>query len=219
MKSTSSFIGKAAYTVRCCFRIFLCTRSVHGCQGDDARLEMEDIRTRGRRRPSTASQLTPPNRHVIPSPAQLYASIQKLEISQVTFTQKELRTQNFTSWFNANDCEALLRRGNTLIMKIVLSSALSGRYTISLSFVPSYRPRDRFGQFRAKGTAKQTTDLWLSIDIPANFPVGKYNPHVSILSEESNDILTHFHPKFIIVLFNPWNTGTPPPHPPHRNVY
>ena len=169
---------------------------------------MGDIRTRGLRRPSTASQTTSPKRHFTPSPAQMYPPIQKLEISQVTFAQKELRTENFTAWFSINDCEALLRRGNTLIMKIVLSSALSGRYTISLTFVPSYRPRDRFGQFRAKGTAKKSTDLWLSIDMPPNFPVGKYNPHISIVLDDSDDILTHFHPKFIVVLFNPWNTGT-----------
>ena len=198
----------------CRFRLFLCTQSVHGCQGDDATFEMGDTaRARVRRRPPTASKMISPKRNLTPTPAQIYTSIQKLEISQVIFTQKEPRTENFTSWFSVNDCEALLRRGNTLIMKIVLSSALSGRYTISLTFVPSYRPRDRFGQFCAKGVAKNKSDLWLSIEIPPNFPVGKYNPHMSIVLEANDDILTHFHPKFIIVLFNPWNTGTPPSPP------
>ncbi|KAL5489676.1 hypothetical protein EMCRGX_G018794 [Ephydatia muelleri] len=177
-------------------------------QSDDATFEMGDTtRARIRRRPPTASQMSSPKRQLTPAPAQMYTSIQKLEISQVTFTQKEPRTENFTSWFCVNDCEALLRRGNTLVMKIVLSSALSGRYTISLTFVPSYRPRDRFGQFRAKGVAQNKSDLWLSIEIPPNFPVGKYNPHISIALESSDDVLTHFHSKFIIVLFNPWNTG------------
>lgn len=166
------------------------------------------MRTRVRRRPSTTSQIVSAKQHFTPPPAQIYPSVQKMEISQVTFTQKESRSDNFTSWFFVKDCDVFLRRGNTLIMKIVLSSALSGRYTISLTFVPTYRPRDRFGQFRAKGVAKNKNDLWLSIEIPPNFPVGKYNPHVSIALEDSDDMfLTHFHARYIIVLFNPWNAG------------
>lgn len=107
----------------------------------------------------------------------------------------------------ASGVDALLRRGNTLVLRITLSAQIACPYCVSLTFVPVFRPRDRFGQFQAKGDAKGTSELWLSITVPANFPVGKYHAHIAVALRGGAHVITYFHHKPIIVLFNPWNPG------------
>lgn len=78
---------------------------------------------------------------------------------------------------------------------------------MSLTFVPVFRPRDRFGQFRAEGVAKGSYDLWLSIVVPSAFPVGKFHAHITLSVKGRVEVITHFHDKAIVILFNPWNRG------------
>jgi len=99
----------------------------------------------------------------------------------------------------------MARRGNTLILKITISADLFCTYTVSLTLVPVFRPHERFGQFQAKGVARGVQELWLSITIPPNFPVGKYHTHVILSLRGGLQVLTHFHHKSLVVLFNPWN--------------
>lgn len=105
------------------------------------------------------------------------------------------------------ESEVVLRRGNTLILKITTSLELSGSYVVSLTFVPVFRPRDRFGQFRAEGEAKGSCQLWLSIAIPPSFPVGKYHGHISLAIKGRVELVTYFHNKAVVILFNPWDEG------------
>ena len=88
-----------------------------------------------------------------------------------------------------------------------MSVALSCSYSVSLTFVPVFRPRERFGQFKAKGMANGTHDIWLSIKLPSNFPIGKYHAHLTVAVQGGLEVVTHFHNKPIVVLFNPWDSG------------
>lgn len=142
-----------------------------------------------------------------PNNLQFYSSIQPLEISDAQFHCQQTSSENHTERLQAAETGVILRRGNTLILKITTSVEVSGGYTVSLTFVPVFRPRDRFGQFRADGTARGSHHLWLSIAIPYSFPIGKYHAHITLSVKGRVEITTHFHNKAIIVLFNPWNTG------------
>lgn len=133
--------------------------------------------------------------------------MQPLEITGALFRCQQTSIQNHTEGLKVTECEVILRRGNTLILKITTSLELSGSYVVSLTFVPVFRPRDRFGQFRATGEAKGSCELWLSIAIPCSFPVGKYHGHVSLSIKGRVEVITHFHNRAIVVLFNPWNKG------------
>ena len=144
---------------------------------------------------------------ITPSPITLHSSLSPLEISEVQFTSQEDCDENHTARLPSPGSDALLRRGNTLVLKVTTSADLSCRYCVSLTFVPVFRPRERFGQFRAKGTAKDSRELWLSITIPTNFPVGKYHAHVALSLGGGAEVLTHYHHKPIVVLFNPWDPG------------
>lgn len=139
---------------------------------------------------------------------QFYSSVQPLEITNALFRCQQSSVQNHTEGLKITESEVVLRRGDTLILKITTSLELSGSYVVSLTFVPVFRPRERFGQFRADGEAKGSCHLWLSIAIPSTFPVGKYHGHISLALQSRVEVVTYFHNKAIVVLFNPWNEGT-----------
>ena len=132
-----------------------------------------------------------------------------MEISEVEFTCQQSAEDNHSERLSraGASLDALLRRGNTLVLRIQLSAEIACSYCVSLTFVPMFRPRDRFGQFQAKGIAKGSSELWLSITIPANFPVGKYHAHIAVSLRGGAQVITYFHHKPIVILFNPWNAG------------
>lgn len=142
-----------------------------------------------------------------PSSLHIFSSFTTPEISDVTFSCQQSASENHTDRFSTKSCDSalLVRRGNTVVLKIVTTIELSCPYVVSLTFVPVHRPRDRFGQFRARGVAHESCDLWLSITLPANFPIGKYHAHISL--SLSGEVLTHFHHNPVVVLFNPWSPG------------
>ena len=134
--------------------------------------------------------------------------MQNVEVSEVQFTSEQSAKDNHSERLHLNGMDALLRRGNTLILKIALTTEITCPYCVSLTFVPVFRPRDRFGQFQAKGAAKGSSELWLSITIPANFPIGKYHAHIAVSLKGGAQVATYFHHKPLIILFNPWNPGS-----------
>lgn len=165
-------------------------------------------------RPSTTATCRNPYRKVSASSRQsnatslqFYSSIQTLEIESAQFHCQQNSSENHTKGLEATECEVVLRRGNTLILKITTSLAVSGDYVVTLTFVPVFRPRDRFGQFRADGVAKGSQNLWLSIAIPPTFPVGKYHAHITLSVKSRVEITTYFHNKAVVILFNPWNNS------------
>ena len=128
---------------------------------------------------------------------------------EVGFQCRQSPVENHTERFTQQACHSALitRRGNTLVIKILTSVQLSSTYIVTLTFVPVHRPRERFGQFRARGVARESCELWLSIDLPTNFPVGKYHTHISLALGGGAEVLTYYHHQPIVVLFNPWNSG------------
>lgn len=156
---------------------------------------------------SSSDRLPTPKQKSATANLQFYSSLQPLEITGALFRCQQTSIQNHTEGLKVTECEVILRRGNTLILKITTSLELSGSYVVSLTFVPVFRPRDRFGQFRATGEAKGSCELWLSIAIPCSFPVGKYHGHISLSIKGRVEVITHFHNRAIVVLFNPWNKG------------
>ena len=108
---------------------------------------------------------------------------------------------------SGHDYEVLLRRGNTLIVCVTTSLPLSSPYTLTITFLSAYRSSDRFGQFRAKGSTSNSSELWFSITLPFNFPVGKFHYHVHLSVSRGKDVATYHHNKPVAVLFNPWHPG------------
>ena len=141
------------------------------------------------------------------SRATLVTSCNPIQITSSEILCQESRTDAHTDLFPVKDQELLLRRGNTLIVKLHTSVEFTGSYNVSLVFTPAYRTRERFAEFRASGTAKTSSELWLSVTVPANFPVGKYHAHITLNLRGYLEVLTHFHRGAIMVIFNPWNSG------------
>lgn len=143
------------------------------------------------------------------SPVNLHflSSFSTIEITNVEFQCQQSPFDNHTEYFSPRACEQALivRRGNTIVLKITTSVQLSSTYVVSLTFVSYHRPRERFGQFRARGVARQSNELWLSISLPPNFPVGKYHTQLSLFL--GGELATHFCGQAIAVLFNPWSKG------------
>lgn len=111
-----------------------------------------------------------------------------------------------TERLHSEDTEVILRRGNQLILTINTNFVLDYECVVGLTFVPVFRPQERFAQFRTENDAKtMKLGVSLGIPVPANFPVGKYHAHIYLTLNSGMDIITHFHHKAIIVLFNPWN--------------
>ena len=142
------------------------------------------------------------------SRATLVTSCNPIQIISSEILCQESRIDTHTDRFPVKDQELLLRRGNTLIVKLHTSVEFTGTYNVSLVFTPAYRSRERFAEFRASGTAKTSSELWLSVTIPPNFPVGKYHAHITLNLRGYLEVLTHFHRGTIMVIFNPWNSGS-----------
>lgn len=175
------------------------------CHGTCSRSPVKLYTQQSTPRPGSAASAS--RKSPVTANLQFYSSAQPLVIKDVLFRCQETCTQNHTEDLKVSESEVILRRGNTLILKITTSLELSGSYVVSLTFVPVFRPRDRFGQFRADGEAKGTCNLWLSITIPQSFPVGKYHGHITLSVKGRVEVVTHFHNKAIAILFNPWNKG------------
>ncbi|CAI8024944.1 Protein-glutamine gamma-glutamyltransferase 4 [Geodia barretti] len=162
---------------------------------------------------TTSSSLhspAPPRSTLTPSHLSLHSSQaqEQLQITSVKVSCQETscdnHTQRFFEYGSCTEYEALLRRGDTLIVQVLTSLPLSSPYTLTLTFISAYRSNDRFGQFRAKGSASNSSELWFSITLPPNFPVGKFHYHVHLSTNRGRDIATHHHNKAVAVLFNPW---------------
>ena len=135
-------------------------------------------------------------------------SYSHLKIIETEFTCKETADENHTSRFSLTPGDLVLRRGNSLILKMKTSLIVSCEYIVTLVFATAATmKRERFGEFRATGCAKETEELWLSIEIPSNFPIGKFQPHVTLTLKGLLEVFTHFHQGNIIILFNPLNPG------------
>nr|WVH01987.1 protein-glutamine gamma-glutamyltransferase K-like isoform X6 [Halisarca dujardinii] len=132
-------------------------------------------------------------------------SYSRLEITSTEFLSKETPQENCTSRFHSKPEQLILRRGNSLILKLQTSLIFTSEYTVTLVFVAAQMKRERFGEFRASGNAKETKELWLSIEIPGNFPVGKFQPHVTLTLKDIPEIFTCFHQGSVVVLFNALN--------------
>ena len=119
-----------------------------------------------------------------------------------------LLNDNCIAFFcSTQDCEAIIRRGDTLIISVTTTIPISAPYTLTLTFLSAYHSKDRFGQFRAKGCSPNSNELWFSITLPTNFPVGKFITHTHLSVKSGTSVATHLHYKPVAVLFNPWNKG------------
>lgn len=136
-----------------------------------------------------------------------HSSAEPLEIVDAQFLSQQTAAQNHTEGLQVKDTDLIIRRGRVLLLKVSTSVQLTCRYIATLIFVPVFRPRERFGQFRAKGIAEKTNAIWLSITFPSSFPVGKYHAHISLAIKGRAEVVTYFHNKAIVVLFNPWDLG------------
>ena len=70
---------------------------------------------------------------------QFYSSVQALEITNALFRCQQSSAQNHTEGLKIIESEAVLRRGDTLILKITTSLELSGSYVVSLTFVSALK--------------------------------------------------------------------------------
>ena len=70
--------------------------------------------------------------------------MQNMEISEVQFTSQQSAKDNHSERL-LGDMDALLGRGNTLVLKINLTTEIVCPCCVSLTFVPVFRPRDQFG--------------------------------------------------------------------------
>ena len=138
-----------------------------------------------------------------------YAATQHFGITHTEFSLKETPAENHTSRFfiNPDNNDIILRRGNTIVLKVHTTLSFTCEYTVSLVLVGSRTRRERFGEFRACGVAKDIKEIWLSIAIPPKFPIGRFQPHVTLTLKGVPEVCTHFHPGTLTVLFNPWNPG------------
>lgn len=125
------------------------------------------------------------------------------EIASVTFSIDS--ANNHTSRFHCEDTNVIMRRGNTLNMTLNTTFPINYDCNVTLTFIPVFRPQDRFAHFKTEKNVKtMRKNISLGIPIPPNFSVGKYNAHVSMTKRNGKDVVTHFHPKSIVVLFNCW---------------
>lgn len=110
---------------------------------------------------------------------------------------------------HCRDQTLIARRGNTVVLQVKLSSVLSSPYSVTLTFLPVHGPRERSSTFKTNGWSSNSYELWLSITLPCNFPVGKYDAHISLSLKGYTEIITHLVHCALVVLFNPWNPGEP----------
>lgn len=140
------------------------------------------------------------------STVRTFSSSNSIKLTNVELTSESTTVENDSPQMCSQDCNLVVRRGSNLLLHLTLSQPLtSSLYTISLTFIPVYGPRERSSIFRASGKGKRKIELWLSVPLPANFPVGKYDTHVSLSLQSHVEILTHTVHSAVVVLFNPWH--------------
>lgn len=137
-----------------------------------------------------------------------YMSASPVRICTGTFTH-DAKENLHTESLRCRDGPMITRRGCTIVLEVSLSSCITCPYTVALTFIPVHGPRERSSMFKATGTAKGTSNLWLSIDLPTTFPVGYYDTLISVSIRGCSEIMTHLLHNAIAVLFNPWNKGMP----------
>ena len=112
-----------------------------------------------------------------------------------------------TARLRCRECQLVVRRGSNLILHLSLSAPLSSSYAITLTFIPFRGLNERSSIFKASGRGRDITELWLKISLPCNFPVGKYDAHISMSVQSCVEVLTHMLHSAVTVLFNPWHKG------------
>ena len=141
------------------------------------------------------------------APVRSFSSASVVRLTSVELTSEQGREQCRTTRLRCQECEEVVRRGTALILHLSLSTAITSAYTISLAFIPVHGPRERSSTFKASGRGKNVSELWLKISLPASFPIGKYDGHVTLSLQSSVEILSHTLHSAVTVLFNPWHHG------------
>ena len=136
----------------------------------------------------------------------MHSSASPLRIESVQVTCEEAGS-NRTDDLHCRDNTLVARRGNTVVLQLKLSAALSSPYTVTLTFLPVHGPKERSSTFKTNGWSSNSRELWLSITLPYNFPVGKYDAHLSLSLRGYTEIVTHLVHSALVVLFNPWHPG------------
>ena len=125
--------------------------------------------------------------------------------SPIRITTASLSCDTNTSF--TSSATVTTRRGCILFLDINLSQPLTSTYTITVSFIPTYGPKERSSIFRAVSKGKGIPRLCLSIDLPSNFPVGYYDLQITMSLQSSPEILLYTMPNALTVIFNCYFTG------------
>lgn len=142
------------------------------------------------------------------SKLEVFSSKSNADITGVHFTCEGSNVSH-TELYHSENTEVILRRGNQLILTINTNFVLDYDCVVGLTFVPVFRPQERFAQFKTEKNAKtMKKGVSLGIPVPSNFPVGKYHAHISLTQKSGRDMVTHFHHQAIVILFNPWDPRT-----------
>ena len=142
------------------------------------------------------------------APVRSFSSASAVRLTSVQLMSEQGREKCRTTRLRCQECDEVVRRGTALILHLSLSTTITSSYTISLAFIPVHGPRERSSTFKATGRGKNISELWLKISLPASFPIGKYDGHVTLSLQSSVEILTRTLHSAVTVLFNPWHHGT-----------
>jgi transglutaminase 1 len=96
----------------------------------------------------------------------------------------------------------ITRRGRSIVLRINFSIQLTIAYTITTTFIPVYGPKERSSTFRGTGNGNGQSKLFLSIEIPSNFPIGHYDLYVTISLRGHPEVLMYTLHSALVILFN-----------------
>ena len=143
------------------------------------------------------------------SVVQAYSSVSPVRILRAELVALESVEDRHVSRIHSKDASLVTRRGCSVVLQLHFSQPLSVQYTTTLTFIPAGGPlRERSSTFRVSGLGKGSPELWLSIMLPTNFPVGHYDGQVSMSFSGCTEVIMHYIHSAVVVLFNPWNKGT-----------
>lgn len=142
------------------------------------------------------------------SVVQAYSSVSPVRIIRAELSALESAEDRRVSRIRSGDASLVMRRGCSVVLQLAFSQPLSTQYTATLTFVLAGGPqRERCSTFRVYGMGKGSPELWLSITLPSNFPVGHYDCQVSMSFSGCTEVIMHYMHSAVIVLFNPWHKG------------
>lgn len=139
--------------------------------------------------------------------AQVYTSSSTVRITGATLSHDSQQQPSSTNELTCNDTPLITRRGCPIVLEVSFSLPLALSYTVTVSFIPVHGPRERSCTFRAAGHGKSLPKIWLSIELPSNFPIGHYDVQISMSQHGCPEILSHTLHSELVVLFNPWLPG------------